>query len=246
MDRWEPRTTFSKQEKFILSRMAKKRHLFGFLRNHRHELFDAAFQQELEGMYRATGAGKPPRPPAMMAMAALLQGYCDVSDSDVVELSILDVRWRMVLDWWDEESAPFSQSVFQAFRKRMISTDMDIRLLERTRELARQTKGFDARKLPRTLRVAMDSRPLEGAGRVEDTFNLLGHMALKIVQMLSRAMNRTEEEICHAAGAPLLLASSINAGLDVDWSDDEQKAKAPAEVSHVLFAGNATVTLSSG
>jgi hypothetical protein len=45
---------------------------------------------------------------------------------------------------------------------------MDRRLLERTVELARKTKAFDFKKLPKTLRVAIDSSPLEGAGRVED------------------------------------------------------------------------------
>jgi hypothetical protein len=31
------------------------------------------FQLELEGMYREAGAGKDPLPPALMAMAVLLQ-----------------------------------------------------------------------------------------------------------------------------------------------------------------------------
>ena len=34
------------------------------------------------------------------------------------------------------------------------------------------------------------------------------------------------EEVCQQAGAPLLAASSIKAGLDVDWNDSEQKADA--------------------
>jgi hypothetical protein len=57
---------------------------------------------------------------------------------------------------------------------------MDRRLLERTVELARKSEAFDWKKLPKTLRVAMDSSPLEGAGRVEDTINLLGHAALNV------------------------------------------------------------------
>jgi len=54
---------------------------------------------------------------------------------------------------------------------------MDRRLLERTVALASSTKAFDAKKLPKTLRLAIDSMPLEGAGRVEDTINLLAHAA---------------------------------------------------------------------
>jgi hypothetical protein len=59
----------------------------------------------------------------------------------------------------------------QEFRERLIAADLDRRVLERTVELATRTKAFDPRKLPKTLRVAIDSSPLEGAGRVEDTYN---------------------------------------------------------------------------
>lgn len=47
----------------------------GFLRKHRRQLFDDAFQAELESTYRDTGAGKHPVAPALMGMAVLLQAY---------------------------------------------------------------------------------------------------------------------------------------------------------------------------
>src|SRR6266496_4457934 len=72
MERWRPSQAFTKQEQFILKRLEKKRKLFGFLRKHRHEIFDDEFQGELEAMYRGTGAGKEPVPPALLAMALVL------------------------------------------------------------------------------------------------------------------------------------------------------------------------------
>jgi hypothetical protein len=45
-------------EEWIL-KLCKKAKLFVFLREHRHELFDEAFQAELAGMYQARDAGKP-------------------------------------------------------------------------------------------------------------------------------------------------------------------------------------------
>jgi hypothetical protein len=84
----------------------------------------------------------------------------------------------------------------------------------------------DGRAVSKALRVAIDSRPLVGAGRVEDTLNLLGHAARSIVQLVSKLTQRPPEEICRKAGIPLLLASSIKAGLDIDWSDPKQKASA--------------------
>ena len=75
MNRWHPSKTLSRQEQFLMKRLSRTRKLFGFLREHRHELFDDAFQAELESMYRDTGAGKDAKPPAFMAMVILLQSY---------------------------------------------------------------------------------------------------------------------------------------------------------------------------
>jgi hypothetical protein len=61
---------------------------------------------------------------------------------------------------------------------------------------------------------------------VEDTFNLLGHAARKIVACAAKMTDTTSEEICRKAGIPLLLSSSIKAGLDINWNDPEQKDEA--------------------
>jgi hypothetical protein len=53
---------------------------------------------------------------------------------------------------------------------------------------------------------------------------------------VSKITDRSEEDICRRAGAPLLLASSIKAGLDIDWSDPKQKATAVAIVERQVSA----------
>jgi len=226
IERWTPSRTYTKQEQLLLGRLKRKRALYAFLRNHRHELFDEKFQEELESMYRDSGAGKPPKPPALMAMVLLLQGYSGASDGDAVELSVVDLRWQMVLDRLGADEPAFSQGALFEFRQRLIGADLDRRLLERTVELARATKAFDWRKLPKTLRVAMDSSPLEGAGRVEDTINLLAHAGRKIVACVAQLLEWTQERVCREAGIPLLLESSVKKALDLDWSDPDEKAAA--------------------
>jgi hypothetical protein len=226
MERWRPSATVTRQEQFILKRLEKRRRLFGFLRRHRMEIFDDAFQAELESMYRDTGAGKEPVPPALLAMALVLQGYLGVSDFDAVDASAFDARWQMVLGRLGETEPAFSQGALQAFRERLIATDMDRRLLERTIELARATSEFDWKKLPKTLRVAIDSSPLEGAGRVEDTINLLGHAGRKVVECAAELLGWSVERVCRDARAPLLAGSSVKKALDLDWSDQAQKASA--------------------
>jgi len=230
MRKWTPEKALTRREQLLMKRLRRTRKLFAFLRMHRDELFDTSFQSELEGMYRGTGAGAEPVPPAQLAMAVILQGYLGVSDAEAVELTVVDARWQMVLDCLGAEEPLFGQGTLQAFRQRLIRTDMDRRLLERTRELAKETKGFDWKKLPKGLRVAVDSRPLEGAGRVEDTFNLLGHAARKIVEGAAALVGRRFDDVCRQAGIPLLMHSSLKAGLDVDWNDPDQKDLALEEL----------------
>ncbi len=221
IERWEPRQSYTKQEELLLGRLRRTRKLFAFLRDHRHELFDAQFQAELETMYRDTGAGKDAVAPALLAMASLLQGYLQMSDAETVEMTVVDLRWQMVLDRLGQQKAAFSQGALQDFRERLIRTDMDRRLLERTAEFARQTKAFDWRKLPKDLRMAVDSSPLEGAGRVEDTINLLGHAARKVVDCAADLLGWKAERVAREAGIPVLLESSVKKGLDRVWGTDE-------------------------
>src|SRR5712692_2063021 len=191
--RWKQPVATTRQEQILLKRLDRVRKLLWFLRVHRHELFDVAFQDELASMYRTTGAGKDALPPAMMAMAMLVQGYLGISDAEMVELTVVDLRVQMVLGCLGTEAPAFSQGALQEFRERLIAADLDRRLLERTVALAKRSKAFDDRKLPKTLRVAIDSSPLEGAGRVEDTFNLLAHAARRVVSCAASLLGWTDE-----------------------------------------------------
>jgi hypothetical protein len=56
---WKPPVAPTPQEQFLLKRLGRVRKLLGFLRLHRHELFDDAFQAELATMYRTTIEAAP-------------------------------------------------------------------------------------------------------------------------------------------------------------------------------------------
>ncbi len=230
INHWEPRLTYTTQEKYLIKRLKRTKKLFAFLRNHRHEIFDDAFQKELTSMYRDNGAGKVPIYPAMMAMAVLLQGYAGASDAEAVELTIVDLRWQLVLDRLGCTEPAFPQGALQQFRQRLIQNDMDRRILERTIEFAKKTKQFDWKKLPKNLRIAMDSSPLKGAGRVEDTINLLGHAAKNVVKNAAKLLQCDFSEVCRKAKIPVLMHKSIKAGLDRDWGDSFEKHDAINEI----------------
>ena len=215
---WRPPVEPSPAERAVIKAVRRAR-LFVFLREHRHELFSEEFQAELAAAYADSPKGQPPVPPAQLALATILQAYAGVSDDEVIEATVMDRRWQLVLDCMDAEEPPFSKGTLVGFRRRLIGHDLDRRLVERTVELAAATKGFGAR----ALRAALDSSPLWGAGRVEDTFNLMGHALRKALGVIAVLQGRGQAAgittLAQQAGAPQLAASSLKAALDRDWDD---------------------------
>jgi transposase len=234
---WQPPVALSPAEQAISARVRRAK-LFVFLRRVRHELFSPAFQAELAAIFAERGEGHPPIPPAQLALATILQAYTGVSDDEVIEALTMDRRWQLVLDCLDCARPPFSKATLVRFRQALIAHDLDRRLIERTIELAAQDGGFG----PRPLRAALDSSPLWGAGRVEDTYNLLGHALRKALGVLARQQGRGLAAVAAAAGAPLLSGSSLKAALDLDWDDPAARAHALTQLLAALDAVEHAVT----
>jgi len=230
---WRPPAEPSPAEQAVIKAVRRAR-LFVFLRLRRHELFDEEFQAELADTYVDSPKGQPPVPPARLALATILQAYTKVSDDEVIEATVMDRRWQLVLDCMGAEEPPFSKGTLVGFRKRLIERDLDRRLIERTVELAAATGGFGAR----ALRAALDSSPLWGAGRVEDTFNLVGHALRKALGVIAVLQGRGQAAgttmLARQAGTPQLAASSLKAALDADWDDPAARDQALAQVLGLL------------
>jgi hypothetical protein len=231
-DPWQPPIELSASEQAIIKRIRRAK-LFIFLREQRHEVFDTAFQEELAGLYQDSTRGQPPVPPALLALATILQAYTGASDDEVIEASLMDRRWQLVLDCLDTEVAPFSKGTLIAFRQRLIEANMDRRLIERTIEVARQTGAFG----PRPLRAALDSSPLWGASRVEDTYNLVGHALRKALGVIADQQGWELAEVAAEAKAEVLVSgSSLKAALDCNWDDVQERQAALAVVLAALTA----------
>jgi hypothetical protein len=69
---WHPPIEPAPEEETVM-RLIRRAKLFLFLREHRHEIFDEAFQEELSEIYRESKLGRPPVPPARLALATILQ-----------------------------------------------------------------------------------------------------------------------------------------------------------------------------
>jgi transposase len=218
-------------EQAIVQRIRRAK-LFVFLRQHRRTLFSDSFQEELATLYKDSPHGQPPVPPAQLALATILQAYTGVSDDEVIEATLMDRRWQLALDCLDCTAPPFSKGTLVAFRARLIARDLDRRLIERTIAVATATGAFGGR----ALRAALDSSPLWGAARVEDTYNLLGHALRKALGVIARQQGRGLAAVASEAGADLVAQSSLKAALDLNWDDPAARTQGLARVLAALEA----------
>jgi Transposase DDE domain/Transposase domain (DUF772) len=250
---WHPPAELSPSEQEIVKRIRRAR-FFVFLRTHRHEIFSDEFQSELAAIYKDSPFGQPPVPPAQLALATILQAYVGDSDDWVVENTVMDRRWQLVLDCHDCETPPFSKGTLVTFRKLLIANDLDRRLIERTVEIAQKTGEVGSRQI----RGALDSSPLWGSGRVEDTYNLMGHALRRTLGVIARQQGRGLAIVAAEAGVDLLAQpqtqprntgpdapdasrpdvsqaelKSLKAALDLDWDDPLARLEA---LSRILAA----------
>jgi hypothetical protein len=222
--RWQVPSELSPEEARVAAVLHRTGKFYVFLRKVRAELFDDAFQTELAAVYQPRGTA--PLPGALLAMVTLLQAYTQVSDADAVVAAQVDRRWQLVLGCLGATEAPFSQGALVKFRERMIAHDVDRALLDRTVTLAKQTGHFGWQ----ALRAALDSSPLVGRGRVEDTWNLLGRALRTVVTCAATTLKIPREQVLAGAGVTLLGASSLKAALDIDWGDPAAQADALARL----------------
>ena len=222
--RWQVPIELSPEEARVAAVLHRTGKFYVFLRKVRAELFDDAFQAELAAVYEPRGTA--PLPGALLAMVTLLQAYTQTSDADAVVAAQVDRRWQLVLGCLGATEAPFSQGALVKFRERMIAHDLDRALLDRTVTLAKQTGHFGWQ----ALRAALDSSPLVGRGRVEDTWNLLGRALRTVVTCAATTLKVPREHVLAGAGVTLLGAPSLKAALDIDWGDPAAQVDALARL----------------
>ncbi|MEH2092309.1 IS1182 family transposase [Nostoc sp.] len=232
---WNPPIELSLAEEKVVKRIRKAK-LFVFLRQIRHELFDSAFQLELATIFKDSSVGLCPVPPAQLALFIILQAYTGVSDDEAIEAIEMDRRWQLVLDCLDCEKAPFGKGTLVRFRGLLISKSFDRRLIEKTIEMAKKRGGYNSN----SLKIALDSSPLWGAARVEDTYNLLGHALRKVLEIIAENTQESLKTVAASAGAEIVAKTSLKAALDLDWDDPEARNIA---LSTILQALNSVESL---
>lgn len=234
---WNPPIELSTKEEKVVKRIRKAK-LFVFLRQIRHELFDSDFQTELATVYKDSNVGLCPIPPAQLALVVILQAYTGVSDEEAMEAIEMDRRWQLVLDCLDCEQSPFGKGTLVRFRALLMSKSFDRRLVEKTIEMAHLGKGYNSK----SLRVALDSSPLWGAARVEDTYNLLGHALRKALEVIAQNYQQDLATVAASMGADIIMGTSLKAALDLDWDDPEARNVALSTILQALNSVESCVT----
>lgn len=227
---WNPPVEISVAEERLL-RLTKKQPLWRFLRENRHRILDERVRAALHGMYATSGRGLG-LSPERLALALILQVAEGTSDQDVPLLTATDRLWRMVLDALDEEQDRplLSQGTVFNFRERARAAGFLDVLLDRTVELARETGGFSHKHL----RALIDSSPLLGAGRVEDTFNLIGRALARLVEVASAEAGREPADVASELMLTVVSSKSVKAALDVDWRRSDARDAALRELLEQL------------
>ena len=113
----------------------------------------------------------------------------------------------MVLDCFNADEPLFSQGTFFNFRQRLIEHGLDEVLFNKTVELARETGGFSAAHL----RAA---------------FDLIGRATRLVVRTAAELLGRSAEQVARETGIPVLTATSIKPGLDIEWDDPQARTVA--------------------
>lgn len=224
--RWNPGAGLTEEEESLISGLGPRSKFYVFLRKVRHQLFDEAMQDELETMFSSKPRGNKPIPAAQLAMVTLLQAYTSTSDDGAIEECKANDRWKLVLGTLGSKSAPCSKKTLVFFRSRMFKHGMFEKLFAKTVQLAKDTGLFDPKKVGK-LRIAIDSAPLRGAGRVEDTINLIGHAVRSVLIAMAAWMGTSWTDLAQQAQLHVLKQDqSVKAAMDIDWDEADARHRA--------------------
>ncbi len=191
---WHPPIELSEREALIIKRI-KRAKLFTFLRLNRSFIFNDEFQEELATIFKDSTVGQGPIPPAQIALAIILQAYLGISDDEVIEEMLMDQRWQLVLDCLNCETPPFSKATLVRFRKGLIKKELDQRLIDRTVEIAKHSWWVWLISTQSGFRFF----PVMGIGKIEDTYNLLGHDERKAVSVIAAGQGAGASRNCRVS-----------------------------------------------
>lgn len=159
--------------------------------------------------------GRPSVPPSMLALTTLLQQEAGISDEETIERTACDLRWAAVLRRSAGEPL-CAKSTFQLFRAHLVLHD-EIRMLFQKSIQEAKRSGLLSGK---ALRAAIDTKPINGRGAVEDTYNLVACGIRQVAAALARSAGVKTDEWLLKNQLARYAEPSVKGSADIDWSDE--------------------------
>lgn len=162
--------------------------------------------------------GRPSVPPSLLALTLLMQNEAKVSDEEAVLRTEFDLRWAAVLGRFAGEPL-CAKSTLQLFRAQLIIHDE-----ARTVFLASINEAKRAGLLKgNALRVALDTKPIDGRGATLDTYNLLASGIRQLSKALAKSGKENPEHWMRKRGLIRYTEPSVKGSADIDWSDPDAR-----------------------
>jgi hypothetical protein len=168
------------------------------LADHGDELFG---DEEFAQLY-SERMGRPSIPPSVMIRALLCATHDRTSDAETSRRSRVDADWKAAMGV-DDDFEGIAARTFSLMRARMIAADADNALFEATLATAVTAGIFKG-----PLRSIIDSSPVNGAGAVQSSYELIRGFLGQV------ARAATLSGPTAAAVAPLLAGKAT-----IDWQD---------------------------
>lgn len=164
--------------------------------------------------------GRPSVPPSRMMKLVLLQHWEGLSDRRALERMTFDLRWKAVLGMEVGEKS-VAQSTLVEFRSRLQLHEKMEQAFGRFLERAVETGLIGAEEVQ-----VIDSSAIWGRGAVEDTYNLIGSAAAKVIRATAAHRDVKAQVVVEQAGleytAPVE-KGSLKGRAEIDWSKKTER-----------------------
>jgi hypothetical protein len=162
----------------VAGHLLKSGSVFGFLAEHRRELFP----DEMFGDLFPTGRGRPSVPADVMASVITLQALHGLSDSETVDAVTFDLRWKAACGL-PVTAGAFHATTLTYWRRRLAASKRPNRIFDAVKSVVSATGALAGKT-----RRALDSTVLDDAVATQDT-----------VTQLIGAIRRVRREVAGAA-----------------------------------------------
>ena len=147
-----------------------------------------------------------------------MQARDGVSDAEAIEHTAYDARWCAVLRRGIGEPL-CAKSTLQLFRAHLVLKETAKAIFKKSVDEAKRVGLLKGEALT----VATDTKPIDGRGAVEDTYNLLATGMGMLVDALSKKEGKDKQEWMHEFGLGRYSQRSVKGAADIDWSDKEAR-----------------------